>query len=62
MDKAIFGGFAILELIKLHMYENFYDKLQPYIGRKNLQLHYVDMDGMILSTKKNKILSMIQKI
>ena len=29
MDKPIDIGFAILELIKLHMYETYYDKLQP---------------------------------
>ena len=27
MDKLIYLGFAILELSKLHMYENYYDKL-----------------------------------
>ena len=61
MDKAIYVGFAILELSKLHMYETYYDKLQPYFGQENLQLHYIDTDGMILSMN-TKILSMIQKI
>ena len=28
MDKAIYVGFAILELSKLHMYETYYDRLQ----------------------------------
>ena len=51
MDKAIYVGFTILELSKLHMYETYYDKLQPYFGQENLQLHYVDMDGMTLSIK-----------
>ena len=49
MDKAIYVGFAILELSKLHMYETYYDTLQPYFGQENLQLHYIDTDGMILS-------------
>ena len=39
MDKPIYLGFAILELSKLLMYETYYDKLQPYFGQKNLQLH-----------------------
>ena len=39
MDKAIYVGFAILELSKLHMYETYYDTLQPYFGQENLQLH-----------------------
>ena len=56
MDKAIYVGFAILELSKLHMYETYYDTLQPYFGQKNLQLHYIDTDGMILSMKIKDII------
>ena len=55
MDKAIYVGFAILELSKLHMYETYYDTLQPYFGQENLQLHYIDTDGMILSMKTKDI-------
>ena len=39
MDKAIYVGFAILELSKLHMYETYYDTLQSYFGQEKLQLH-----------------------
>ena len=49
MDKAIYVSFAILELSKLHMYETYHDKLQPYFRLESLQLHYIDTDGMILS-------------
>ena len=54
MDEALYVGFAILELSKLHLYETYYDKIQPYFGQENLQLHYVDTytDGTILSMKK----------
>ena len=55
MDKAIYVGFAILELSKLHMYETYYDTLQPYFGQDNIQLHYIDTDGMILSMKTEDI-------
>ena len=34
LDKAIYVGFAILEWSKLHMYETYYDKLQPPLDRK----------------------------
>ena len=34
MDKAIYVGFTILELSKLHMYETYYDTLQPYFGQE----------------------------
>ena len=40
MDKAIYVGFAILQLSKLHMYETYYDTLQPFFGQENLQLLY----------------------
>ena len=57
MDKAIYVGFAILELSKLHMYETYYDKLQPYFGQENLQLPYIDTDGMILSMNTKDIIN-----
>ena len=33
------------------MYETNYDKLQPYFRQENLQLHYIDTDGIILSMR-----------
>ena len=38
------------------MYETYYDTLQPYFGQENLQLHYVDTDGMIFSMKTKDII------
>ena len=34
---------------KLHLYETYYDKLQPYFGQENIQLHYIDTDAFVLS-------------
>ena len=62
MDKAIFVGFSFLELIKLHMYETYYDTLQPYFGQENLQLHYIDTDGMILSMKTKDIIKDLKNL
>ena len=62
MDKAIYVGFAILELSKLHMYETYYDTLQPYFGPENLQLHYIDTDGMILSMKTKDIIKDLKNL
>ena len=62
MDKAINVGFAILELSKLHMYETYYDILQPYFGQENLQLHYIDTDGMILSMKTKDIIKDLKNL
>ena len=62
MDKAIYVGFAILELSKLHMYETYYDTLQPYFGQQNLQLNYVDTDGKILSMKTKDIIKDLKNL
>ena len=32
LDKPIYLGFTVLELSKLHMYEAYYNLLQPYSG------------------------------
>ena len=58
MDKPIYLGFAVLELSKLHMYETYYDKLQPYFGEKNLHIYYMDTDSFILGVN-TKIISKI---
>ena len=62
MDKAIYVGFAILELSKIHIYETYYDTLQPYFGQENLQLHYIDTDGMILSMKTENIIKDLKNL
>ena len=62
MDNAIYVGFAILELSKLHMYETYYDTLGPYFGQENLQLHYIDMDGMILGMKTDNIIKNLKNL
>ena len=62
MDKAIYVGFAILELSKLHMYETYYDTLQPYFGQENLQLQYIDTDGMMLSMKTKDIIKDLKNL
>ena len=62
MNKALYVGFAILELSKLHMYETYYDTLQPYFGQENLQLLYIDTDGMILSMKTENIIKDLKNL
>ena len=62
MDRAIYVGFAILKLSKLHMYETYYDTLKPYFGQEYLQLHYIDTDGMILSMKTKDIIEDIKNL
>ena len=39
MDKPIYSVFAVIELSKLHLYETYCDKIQPYFGQENIQLH-----------------------
>ena len=55
-DKPIYLGFTVLELSKLLMYETYYDKLQPYFGQENIQLHYMDTDSFILSVNTKDII------
>ena len=62
MDKAIYVGFAILKLSKLHMYESYYDKLQPFLWQENLQLHYIDTDRMILSMNTKDFIEDLEKL
>ena len=62
MDKPIYLGFAVLELSKLHMYETYYDKLQPYFGLENIQLHYMDCDSFVLSIETDNIINDLKNI
>ena len=38
------------------MYETYYDKLQPYLGQENIQLHYIDTDAFVLSVNTKDII------
>ena len=49
VDKLIYLGFSVLELSKLLMYKTYYDKLQPFFGQENIQLHYMDTDSFVIS-------------
>ena len=62
MDKPYYLGFAILELTKLHMYETYYDKLQPYFGQDILQLHYIDFNSFVLSMKTENIMEDLKSL
>ena len=56
MDKPIYLGFTVLELSKLLMYETYYDKLQPYFGQENIQLHYMNNDSFVFSVNTKDII------
>ena len=62
MDKPIYLGFAVLELSKLHMYETYYDILQPYFGQENIQLHYIDTDAFVLSVNTKDIIKDLKNL
>ena len=62
MDKPIYLGFTVLELSKLLMYETYYDKLQPYFGQENLQLHYMDTDSFVLSVNTKNIIKDLKNL
>ena len=54
--KPIYVGFCVLEMSELLKYEWYYDKMQPYFGEDNLELHYLDTDSFIFSFKPIKSL------
>ena len=56
MDKPICLGFSLLEFSKLLIYETYYDRLQPYFGQENIQLHYMDTDSFLLTMNTNDII------
>ena len=62
MDKPIYLGCTILELSKLLMYETYYDKLQPYFGQENIQLHYMDTDSFILKVNTKDIIKDLKNL
>ena len=62
MDKPIYLGFSVLKLSKLHMYETYYDKLQPYFGQENIQLHYMDCDSFVLSIETQNIINDLKNL
>ena len=57
VTKPTYVGFCVLELSKLLMYEWYYDKMQPYFGEDNLELHYLVTDSFIFLCKPIKSLS-----
>ena len=62
MDKPIYLGFAVLELSNLHMYEIYYDKMQPYFGQQIIQLHYIDTDAIVLSVNTKDIIEDLKDV
>ena len=62
MDKPIYLGFSVLELSKLLMYETYYDKLQPYFGQEDIQLHYMDTDSFVLSVNTKDIIKDLKNL
>ena len=52
-DSPVYVGVTILELSKLHMYDLFYNILQPSL--KDLQLHYMDTDSFVSSFSEGNV-------
>ena len=56
LDKPFYLGFAVFVLSKLHTYETYYDKLQPYYGERNLHLYFKYTDSFILGINTEDII------
>ena len=61
-DKLIYVGCAVLKLLKLHLYETYYDKLQPYFGQENIHYHYIDTDAFVLSLNTKNIIKDLKNL
>ena len=61
VDKLIYLGFTVLEISKLHLYETYYDTLQPYLGDNYLHLHYMETDSFILGVNTKDIIRDLKK-
>ena len=44
------------------MYETYYDKLQPYFGQENIQLHYMDCGSFVLSIETENIINDLKNL
>ena len=44
------------------MYDTYYDKLQPYFGQENIQLHYMDTDSFVLSVNTKDIIKDLKNL
>ena len=42
------------------MYETYYDNLQRYFGRENIQIHYIDTDAFVVSMNTNDIVKEVK--
>ena len=62
MNKPIYLVFSVLELSKLLIYETYYDILQPYFGKENIQLHYVVTDAFVLSLNTKVIIKDLKNL
>ena len=62
MDQPFYLGFAVFEMIKLLVYEAFYNNLQPYFGEKNIQCHYIDTNALVLSIYTKDFIKDLQNL
>ena len=44
------------------MYETYYDKLQPYFGCENIQLHYMDTDSCVLGVNTKDLIKDLKNL
>ena len=51
--KPIYVGIGVLDITKLLMYEWYYNKMQPYFGDDNLELHYLHTESFIFFIQTN---------
>ena len=55
-------GFPVSELSKMLIDETYYYTFHPYFRLEKLQLHYMDCDSFVLSTRTQKIINDLKNL
>lgn len=64
-DRAYLVGFSVLELSKTFMYKTYYTDILPALGRKNIELLYMDTDSyqlLVRNTSRQLIYDKLKPI
>ena len=62
IDRLIYLEVTVVEILNLSMCETYFHKLQPYVGEKNIQCHYMDTDAFVFSTNTKNNITDLKKL
>ena len=62
LDRLYATGFSILEISKNHMYQSWYNFIQPSLGVENVNVVLTDTDSLLLHVKNKSRNEMLDKL